>query len=129
MCLLACLFFLPILLRTKRVFGARKGRRGKTPGFIYLMWFIHPLLHFLSLTAGSLHRLYDFDCVRTPSKAHSDQFRCSSRFAEDEAKQKIMVTDFRSHTMRQETRDVREGLHLFALAMLYTAPATAVCLF
>lgn len=93
------------------------------------MWFIHPLLHFLSLTAGSLHRLYDFDCVRTPSKAHSDQFRCSSRFAEDEAKQKIMVTDFRSHTMRQETRDVREGLHLFALAMLYTAPATAVCFF
>ena len=77
--------------------------------------------------AHSLRRLYDFDCVTGASKPHWQQFRCSSRFVEDAPKQKIMVTDFRSHTLRQETRDVREGLHLFALAMLYTAAPTAVC--
>ena len=72
-------------------------------------------------------RAYNFECASTAFKPHSEQFRCSSRFELDddaESTHTVTVTDFRVNTVQQSVRTVASGLHLFALAVLYTPPAS-----
>ncbi|KAI0408667.1 hypothetical protein F4802DRAFT_359807 [Xylaria palmicola] len=68
---------------------------------------------------------YDFTCeqqTRGPG-VHAEWFRCWSKY-DDRDTVVVTRTDFRQNTIAMETRTRRSYEHLFALALMYTTPAS-----
>ncbi|KAI0105439.1 hypothetical protein GGR51DRAFT_188530 [Nemania sp. FL0031] len=71
---------------------------------------------------------YDFSCQAetwTPNYNHAEWFRCVSAYASRDTVE-ITRTDFTQNTIAIEDRERRTDLHLFALALMFTTPASTM---